>query len=150
VIASLKASDQEVRDRFGRWWLLRIRPFLTSDNRIDGATLVAVDIDAVRRSRELMEARDHALAVVRRVREPIVVLDSEGRVGLANDAFYSLFAETPATTQNRLLWETGQGAWEAPDVRQQIQAACRGDHAIENLEIRRVLPGPGGGSAPSS
>ena len=41
-----------------------------------------------------MEARDDALAIVQAVREPLVVLDAECRVGLANDAFYALLGET--------------------------------------------------------
>ena len=53
VIASVQPWEREVRDRDGRWWLLRVLPFRTGDNRIDGATIVAVDIDLVRQSHEL-------------------------------------------------------------------------------------------------
>ena len=85
--------EREVRDRDGRWWVLRVLPFRTGDNRIDGATIVAVDIDLVRQSHELREARDAALAIVQAVREPLVVLDAECRIGLANDAFYALLGD---------------------------------------------------------
>ena len=84
---------RDVRDGDGRWWLLRVLPFRTGDNRIDGATLVAVDIDLVRQSHELKEARDAALAIVQAVRELLVILDTECRVGLANDAFDALLGE---------------------------------------------------------
>ena len=90
VIASVQPWERDVRDRDGRWWVLRVLPFRTADNRIDGATIVAVDIDLIRQSHELMEARDAALAIVQAVREPLVVLDADCRVGLANDAFYAL------------------------------------------------------------
>jgi two-component system CheB/CheR fusion protein len=143
VITSVSALDQEVRDRSGRWWLLQIRPFVTADNRVDGATLVAVDIDLVRRSRELMEARDYAMAVVRTVREPLVVLDEECRIGLANTAFHQLFDGTPESLDARLLWETGKGFWNQPALRRELEVACRGLRAIENLEVTRVLPGRG-------
>ena len=94
MIATVQPWEREVRDRDGRWWVLRVLPFRTADNRIDGATIVAVDIDLIKRSHELMEARDYALAIVQTVREPLVVLDADCRVGLANDAFYALFGET--------------------------------------------------------
>jgi two-component system CheB/CheR fusion protein len=77
------------------------------------------------------------------VREPLIVLDAEGRIGLANDAFYSLFDETADRTTNRMLWDIGQGAWNDPELRQRIQSACRGESSIEDLQIRRVLPGLG-------
>ena len=50
-----------MRDRDDRWWLLRVLPFRTADHRLDGATIVAVDIDLVRRRHELVEARNDAL-----------------------------------------------------------------------------------------
>ena len=82
-------------DRDGRWWLLRVRPFLTGADRIEGATLVAMDVDLLRRSRKLIETRDYAMAVVQAVREPLVVLDTECRVGLGNEAFHALLGTTP-------------------------------------------------------
>ena len=72
VISSGLPSEREVLDRAGRWWMLRVRPFLTADSRIDGATLVAVDVDSVKRHHDLMEARDYALSIVQTVREPLV------------------------------------------------------------------------------
>ena len=93
VISSVQPWARDVRDGDGRWWLLRVLPFHTGDNRIDGATLVAVDIDLVRQSHELKEARDAALAIVQAVRELLVILDTECRVGLANDAFDALLGE---------------------------------------------------------
>ena len=96
VIATLQPWQQEVTDRDGRWWLLRIQPYRTADARIDGATIVAVDIDLVKRSMELMEERDYARAVVQTVREPLAVLDADCRIGLANEAFYALLADVVA------------------------------------------------------
>ena len=143
VISSMQPWDQEVRDRSGQWWLLRARPFVTADNRIDGATLVAVDIDLARRSREFQEARDFALAVVRTVREPLVVLDRDGRVGLANEAYYRLFGESPSTLEHQFLWDTSRGVWSEPTLRLDLESACKGHRNIENLEIHRTLPSGG-------
>jgi PAS domain-containing protein len=104
----LRSRKVSLTDREGRWWGLRVRPYLTADSRIDGATLVAFDINSVKRNRELSESRDSAHAIVQTVREPIVVLDSECRVELANEAFFRLFDETPAEVEGRSLWEIGK------------------------------------------
>src|SRR5262249_6350352 len=45
VIDTLKVEEREVQDREGHWYSLRIRPYVTGDNRIDGAALALVDID---------------------------------------------------------------------------------------------------------
>jgi two-component system CheB/CheR fusion protein len=49
VIDTLTPFDGEVQDHNGRWHSLRIRPYVTLDNKIDGASIVLVDIDAIRR-----------------------------------------------------------------------------------------------------
>jgi two-component system CheB/CheR fusion protein len=48
VIDSLTAKDIEAPDAEGHWWSVRIRPYKTTDNRIDGAVIAMVDIDAAK------------------------------------------------------------------------------------------------------
>jgi two-component system, chemotaxis family, CheB/CheR fusion protein len=143
VIASVQPWLREVRDRDGRWWVIRVLPFRTRDDRIDGATIVAVDIDLVRKSHEFREGRDAALAIVQAVHEPLVVLDLDCRVGLANEAFYTLFGETAEQLEGKHLWETERGVWISPDVRRSLLAACAGKKPITDLEIERPIQGRG-------
>ena len=49
VIDTLEVRELEVRDRGGRNYLLRIRPYKTADHKIDGAVLVLVDIDQLKK-----------------------------------------------------------------------------------------------------
>ena len=46
----------EVQDVAGRWYQLRIRPYVTQDNKIDGASVVLVDIDPIKRELERVKA----------------------------------------------------------------------------------------------
>ncbi|WP_317616814.1 PAS domain-containing protein [Nostoc sp. PA-18-2419] len=48
VISTLNLKAQEVQDQDGHWYDLRIRPYKTSDNKIDGAVVVLVDIDTIK------------------------------------------------------------------------------------------------------
>jgi two-component system, chemotaxis family, CheB/CheR fusion protein len=52
VIDSLTPHEEEVKELNGRWYSLRIRPYVTLDNKIDGASIVMVDIDAYHRQIE--------------------------------------------------------------------------------------------------
>jgi two-component system CheB/CheR fusion protein len=61
AIEHLRVSEREVQDRDGRWYTLWVRPYRTSDNRIDGAVMVLVDITerkeaSAARYRRLFEA----------------------------------------------------------------------------------------------
>jgi two-component system CheB/CheR fusion protein len=49
VIETLNVREFEARDKAGRLYSLRIRPYRTSDNKIDGAVLTLVDIDGAKR-----------------------------------------------------------------------------------------------------
>jgi two-component system, chemotaxis family, CheB/CheR fusion protein len=49
VIENLEVRETTVQDRNGRWYSLRIRPYMTMDNKIDGAVLVLIDVDQLRR-----------------------------------------------------------------------------------------------------
>jgi two-component system CheB/CheR fusion protein len=50
VIESVSIHEREVQDPDGRWYSLRIRPFRTSDNQIEGAVICLLDIDDLKRS----------------------------------------------------------------------------------------------------
>jgi two-component system CheB/CheR fusion protein len=49
VIDSITPYEGEVKDKAGHWFSLRIRPYVTMDNMIDGASIVLLDIDSIRK-----------------------------------------------------------------------------------------------------
>lgn len=49
VIDSLAPHESEVQDKEKRWYSLRIRPYVTMENKIDGASIVLLDIDSIKR-----------------------------------------------------------------------------------------------------
>ncbi len=63
VIATATKRESEVRDRAGRWYRMQIRPYRTTDRKIDGAILTLVDIDELKRC---IEGLDRARAAAER------------------------------------------------------------------------------------
>jgi two-component system CheB/CheR fusion protein len=91
VLDTLGTREFEVQDRDGKWNLLRIRPYRTAENKIDGLVVLLVDIDQLRLSQqELRIARDFANSVVLSVRVPVVVLELDCTIRSANKAFREL------------------------------------------------------------
>jgi two-component system CheB/CheR fusion protein len=115
VLDTLATHELEVQDRHGRWHLLRVRPYRTSDNKIEGLVLVLVDIDQLRKSQQqLKDAHDFALAVVDSVNIPLVVLNMDLRIRDTNSAFRELAGRTAEELVSdsfpdlvQLLWNMG-------------------------------------------
>jgi len=51
VIDTLSPHESEIQGSDGHWYSLRIRPYVTLDNKIDGASVVVLDVDQFRRSK---------------------------------------------------------------------------------------------------
>jgi two-component system CheB/CheR fusion protein len=52
VLCTLVVQEKEVRTQDGAWYLVRIMPYRTSENLIDGLILTFVDIDHVKRAED--------------------------------------------------------------------------------------------------
>ena len=136
VIDTLEQFSQEVQDENGYWYDLRIRPYRTLDNRIDGAVVVLVDINELKRKPiDLQHARDYANAIVQTVRESLVVLNGNLRVVTANDAFYQTFLVTDEETETRLIYELGNGQWDIPQLRSLLEEILPQNNEVKNFEV---------------
>jgi two-component system CheB/CheR fusion protein len=87
VIDSITPIEREVQDLQGRWYSLRIRPYRTEDNKIDGAVMVLVDVDRVKRGEE---TEGIWRALVDPLPDFILSGDPEGKVLFLNRTVASL------------------------------------------------------------
>ncbi|MGH2602390.1 MAG: diguanylate cyclase domain-containing protein, partial [Dehalococcoidia bacterium] len=141
AIDQVQVREREVRDRNGRWYALRVHPYRTADNKIDGAVVVLLDIDQIKRyQEEVREARDYAQAIVETVREPLIILDGELRVVTANAAFYRTFGVQAAETQERLVYDLGDQQWAIPALRRLLEEVLPRERAFEGLEVQHDFP----------
>jgi two-component system CheB/CheR fusion protein len=135
IVDSLREDEREVRDRSGRWYSLRARPYLTPENRVDGALLMLVDITALKESgQRVAEARDFAQAIVGSV-PPLLILGGDLRVQAANESFYQAFRVTSAQTEHRLIYELGDGQWDIPGLRTLLEEILPKDNQFLQYEV---------------
>jgi two-component system, chemotaxis family, CheB/CheR fusion protein len=112
VLDSLGTREIEVQDREGRWYLLRVRPYRTSENKIEGLVVVLVDIDQLRRSQQrLMDARDFARSLVESVPVPIVVLNEDYTIRAVNTTFRELTRMQAKELEGRSLPDLAVHLW---------------------------------------
>ena len=63
------------------------------------------------------DIQNYALNIVDTVREPLLILETTLHVHSANRAFYQSFHVSSKETENRLVYEFGNGQWDIPDLR---------------------------------
>jgi|CXWL01.1.fsa_nt_gi two-component system CheB/CheR fusion protein len=91
VLETLTVKELEVRDKRGAWYSLRVRPYRTLDNRIDGVVVLLVDVDVMKRA-ELATAQ--LAAIVNSSEDAILSQDPEGVVLSWNKGAENLFGYT--------------------------------------------------------
>ena len=141
VMSAVAAKEWEVQREDGRWCRLRIRPYRTADNRLDGAILSFVDVDVLKRAlREAEIARDYARALVETMPSALVVLDPELRVVSANHAYYDKLGAAPAETEGAGFFDLAGGAWRAPALQRAVAEAVEKNTRFRDVELVADLP----------
>ncbi len=142
VIDTVQVREREVQDASGHWYELRVHPYRTTDNRIDGAVVVFQSVDEIKSSEETMrESRDFSIAVVETVREPLIVLDAELRVVSANRAFHKTFGA--GEIENQLFYEIGGRRWDNSEMRRLLTEQLPAQEALVDFELRQEVAGQG-------
>jgi len=148
VLETLAPQELEVQDRDGRWHLLRIRPYRTSENKIEGLVVLLLDIDQLRRSQQyLVDARDFASSLVESVPVPIVVLNQDCSIRTHNTAFRQLTRLHAKELDGRsfpdlagLLWDLdGVGAKLDGLLQRSMGSTLELEHASHNGDERTLL-----------
>lgn len=84
--------------------------------------------------------RDYAVDIVDAVREPLLLLDTALRVRFANRAFYRTFRVSREETENRLIYELGNGQWDIPDLRTLLEDVVPKEFELDDFELNHIFP----------
>ncbi|HEV8361852.1 MAG TPA: chemotaxis protein CheB [Candidatus Thermoplasmatota archaeon] len=140
VIASFQPRQLDVHDEDGAQHAIRILPYRTTDNRVDGAVVLFLTGPEERPAAAVAGALEAALTLAETVWDPVVVLDDQFRVKAANRQFYAQFELTRDAAIGRPLFELS-AFWKAPAVRDLLEKVLpeRGE------VLDHVLPDAAGG-----
>ncbi|MBF0477958.1 MAG: PAS domain-containing protein [Candidatus Omnitrophica bacterium] len=144
VIEDMVPKESEVQDKEGRWYCMRLRPYRTLDNKIDGAVMTMIDIDVIKRSNEKIESTlKYTQAIIETMREPLVVLDKDARILSANKSFYGFFKTTLTETENKLLYEVAGQHWDKPELRKLLEDVLPKKSHFTDFEVTIDFPNIG-------
>ena len=133
VITSFVARQSEVQDRAGHWYRLQIRPYKAADERIDGAMVSLVDIDALKvHVHDAQEGQATAERADRAKDEFLAVLSHELRTPLS-----------VLMMQTRLLRQGGADPVKRERACDRIERSTKLQlHLIEDLlDVSRIVTG---------
>ncbi len=78
--------------------------------------------------------------VVDVVREPILILDKDFRVMAANECFYHIFKVEHTDTENKIVYELGNGQWDIPALRKLLEDILPKNSFFKGFEVDHKFP----------
>jgi two-component system CheB/CheR fusion protein len=135
VLRTLLPHELEVQSLDGRWLLVRMLPYRTGHNMIDGVVITFVDIDRVKGAEVLAASRAFAESIVQTVREPLLVLDDELRIVASNVAFSRLVSLGQTELQGRTLRQLGTDERSFARLGEQLEAVITCGARVDAFEL---------------
>jgi two-component system CheB/CheR fusion protein len=128
----------------GRWLLMRILPYRTKENVIDGVVITFIDITDRKWALEQMRAaKIFAERIVETVRVPLLILGSNLEVISANARFYRVFRTTRGETENKRIYDLGNGQWNIRRLRELLEQIVPNGDPVDDFEVEHDFPGIG-------
>ncbi|EKD29187.1 MAG: hypothetical protein ACD_79C00024G0001 [uncultured bacterium] len=142
VIEDMTPKEKEVKDKDGRWHSMRIRPYRTIDNKIDGAVIALIDIDFCKKSREEVQGiLNYNQAIIETMREPLVVLDKDLIVMSVNKAFCDTFRIQASDVKDRYFYEINSRQWNNPALKKLLGEVLPKKNYFNDFEISLDING---------
>ena len=136
-----RVVEREVADRAGHRFSMRIRPYKTDGNKIEGVLLVLLDTDLIYRARdEARRSRDYAEAIVDTIHEALAVVDSGLRIKSVNRRFCELFGVTAEEVEGQPFSGRDQGSLNAPRLHAQLERVVAKGGDLKEFEVDQVFP----------
>src|SRR5688500_16834972 len=108
---------------------------------VAGVVLVFRDIAERRKTeRALATALAYADDIIATLREPFMVLDGDLRVKTANRSFYDSFHVSKEETENRLVYDLGNGQWDIPGLRKVLDEVLSRNKSVHDFEVEHSFP----------
>ncbi len=138
VHKTLIPKEREVQTENGQWLLMRILPYRTSEDKIDGLVMTFIDVNESKKAHD--EATAFMKSIVETVREPLVVVDENVLVRFANLSFYELFQVALNETVGQSIFSLGNKQWDIPDLRRMLDEIILRGESFDNFQVEHDFP----------
>jgi len=141
VLDSLIPKEKEIQTVDNQWFLVRLLPYRTLENVIEGVVLSFTNINSRKAAEEeVIRSREYAMNIVNTVREPLLVLDSDLTVVSASHSYYRIFHTSPAETEGKNITDIGNGQWDIPHLITLLQTIVPAKTSFEDVKVNLIIP----------
>ncbi len=102
--------------------------------------LVTVNDELQAKNAALAQARDFAISIVETVRQPLLVLDTDLRIRMANRAFYRAFQASPLEAEGQVIYSLSRDSWDLPGLRDSLNGLLQGGNSFPDFEVEQDFP----------
>ncbi len=144
VLRTLIPKEIEVSDKNRFWFLMRILPYRTVENVIDGVVITFTDITEQKHAQEVLsDTLIYAERIIDTIRDPLIVLAPGMKVVSANRAFYQTFKVIKEDTEGKIIYDLGNRQWDIPKLRELLENILREKTDLLNYEVEHDFPSIG-------
>ena len=138
-VENIVPQEKELQENeTGTWHMMRVRPYRTWDNKIDGVVISFENIDAFKRNVDYL--KQYASALIENAPNATLVLDANLLVVSTNEAFRRKFELSREETENRAIYDIGDGRWNIPKLHELLENILPKNGRVENFEVRHEFP----------
>jgi two-component system CheB/CheR fusion protein len=143
VLRTLVFKEIELQTTDGTWYQMRILPYRTISNLIDGVVITFSNINKLKNaydkitklSQDIQIARDFSNNIVETLRDSLLILDDKLKVLSANRAFYKTFDTTSENTVDKYIYELEDNNWDIPELRKLLEEIIPDATFFEDFEV---------------
>lgn len=143
VLRTLIYKETELETKDNLWYQMRILPYRTMSNLIDGVVITFSDITKLKNANneisklnnEIQISRDFSNNIIETLSESLLILDNNLKVVSANRSFYNLFKTTSHKTVGQFIYELEDKNWDIPELRKLLEEIIPKASFFEAFEV---------------
>ena len=143
VLRTLIPKEIEVQTKDGTWYQMRILPYRTTNNVIDGLVVTFTHIHKIKAAyeeiqklnQEVQLAREYSNNIVDTVRDSLLILGKDLKVLSANRSFYKIFNTDSEKTVGKFVYELQDNNWDIPELRKLLEEIIPESSFFEDYEV---------------
>ena len=137
VLSTLKEKHAELKTQNGNWFQMRILPYRTVENMINGLSLCFIDINKVKQAQEFAV---YLGQIIDSLPLPLLVLDQSLSVKLANFAFYDFFQLPANQVESVSIRDLSGGVWDIAELLAALEEGFQADSKPAQMKVDIRFP----------
>lgn len=126
VIKTHNNLDQLLKSANGRWYMLRLVPYRTPEDEVDGVIAALIEVTALKESQlAARRAELFAIATLNALPTGACAIDEQGRILLVNDAFHRWFGGSKLPLEGTRVAALLAGPGQPPADWRQLRKGLR-------------------------